>query len=303
MRLTNSTVITSLAWACLCGVGLFFPCAAIGSSSVDICQEPPSETQLAIAYYNHENSSLQRGPGATSRVEYRSDLLLKLDNKWTVGFGHRSAILNVDNLALQTNGYLHTFFLPVHKTKRVDGKSFRLSVSPVLSGSSKVVKDPSEYTVDAFQLLAAMVWSKQISDRLSLSYGACGDHRFGGFQAYPVIGVDWQPHPDWRVELGFPVSRLKYQVTKSFDLLLRAFPNGNEWYVKSKNLEKDSSLAYEAYVLESAFRWRLHQQIELTASVGRELDARYEMTLLDDNRVRLSSDSSTRVGVAFAWYF
>jgi hypothetical protein len=284
-------------------VSLFFPCVAISSSSVDICQEPLSETQLAIAYYKHENSSLQRTPGSTSRVEYRSDLLLKLDNRWTVGVGHRSTILNVDNLALQTNGYLHTFFLPVHRTKRVDGKSFRLSVSPVLSGSSNVVKDPSQYTVDALQLLAAMVWSKQMSDQLSLNYGVCGDHRFGGFQVYPVIGVDWQPYPDWRIELGFPVSRLKYQVTKSFELLLRAFPNGNEWYVKSKTLEKDSTLAYEAYVIESAFRWRLHQQIELTASVGRELDARYEMTLLDDSRVRLSSDPSTRVGVALAWYF
>ena len=163
--------------------------------------------------------------------------------------------------------------------------------------------DPSEYTADAFHLLAAMVWSKQISDRLSLSYGVCGDHLFGGYQVYPVIGFDWQPSPDWRIELGFPFSRLRYQVTKSFDLLLRAFPNGNEWYVKSKALEKDSTLVYEAYVLESAFRWRLHRQFAFTASVGREFDGRYEMTLLDDSRVRLSSDSSTRVGVALAWYF
>lgn len=282
---------------------LCLPSVATGSSSVDVCQEPVSESQLAISYYGHEKSSFKRGPGATDRVEYSTDLLLKLNDEWALGIGHRGTILNVEDLVLQTNGYLHSFIFPVHRTGHSDGKSFRLSIAPALSGSSNVVKDPSQYAKDAFQILAAMVWRRQISDQLSFSYGVCGDHRFGGYLVYPVIGFDWQPRPDWRIEIGFPASQLSYEVTRTFDLFLRVSPNGSEWYVKSKSLEQDSRLVYKAYVLESAFSWRLHRHFDLTASIAREFDIRYEMTLFDENRVRLSSDSSTRVGVALAWYF
>jgi hypothetical protein len=289
--------------ACLFGASLFLPCVANGSTSVDICQEPVAESHLAIAYYDQENSSFESDRGVTNRVNYSTDLLLAASKKWILGFGHRSTILNVDNQELQTNGYLHTFFFPVHRTSHSDSRSFRISIAPALSGSSNVIKDPDEYTKDAIQLLAAMVWSRRVSDQLGLSYGICGDYRLGGYQVYPVISFNWQPHPDWKIELGFPTSQLSYEVTKSFNFLLSVSPNGNEWYVKNKSLEKDSKLVYEAYVLELAFNWRLHQRFMFTASVGREFDGRYEMTLLDDSRVRLSIDSATRFGVALAWFF
>lgn len=262
-----------------------------------------AETHLTIAYYEQEKSSFEGGRGATNRDDYSTDLLLMSNKKWAFGFGHRSTILNVADPALQTNGYLHTFFLPVHRTSHSDSKSFRLSVAPALSGSSNVTKNPDEYTRDAFQLLAAMVWSSRVSDQLGLSYGICGDHRLGGYQVYPVINFDWQLRPDLRIELGFPTSQLSYEVTKRFNFLVRISPNGNEWYVKSENLEKSSKLVYEAYLLEWAFNWRLHQHFMFTASVGRDFDGQYEMTLLDDSRVRLSIDPATRVGVALAWFF
>lgn len=292
-----------MVWACLCAMALFLPSEAMGWSSVDICRDPPSETQLAIAYYVHENSSFEGSTGATNRAEYSSDFLLQLSGKWAVGVGHRSNILNVDDVALQTNGYLHTFFFPVHMDKRYGDKSFRLSIAPALSGSSNVVKDPAEYTSDAFQLLAGMVWTRPLSNRLSLSYGVCGDHRLGGYKVYPVVGVDWWPRSDWRVELGFPASQLTYEVTKTLDLLLRFSPNGGEWYVKSKNLDQSSKFVYEAYVLESALSWQLHKDFSLTASVASEFDGRYKMTLFDGSRVQLSSVSAGRVGVAVAWRF
>jgi hypothetical protein len=142
-----------------------------------------------------------------------------------------------------------------------------------------------------------------MSDRLELYYGVCGDHRFGDYQVYPVINVGWQVHPDWLLEIGFPMSQLIHKVSDSLTSLLRIAPNGNEWYVKDKSLAKHSQLIYEAYLLELAFNWWAHKNFMLTASIGREFDSRYEMTLLNDNRVRLSSDPATRVGIALAWYF
>ncbi len=288
---------------CLSCVILCLPCIATGSTSVDICRGPTKQSHLSIAYYDAEETSLERGVGETDRENYSSDLLFKTNNNWILGGGHRSAILNVDRLELQTNGYLHTFFLPVHKLSQSDNKSFRFSIAPALSASSNITKDPDEYTADALQLLVALAWDWQRSDRLGLRYGICGDHRFGEYSVYPVFSVNWQPHPDWMIEFGFPTSQASYQVTKSLTSLLRIVPNGNEWYVKDKSLSKHSQLVYQSYLLEWAFNWRAHKHFLLTASVGRELHSQYEMTLLNDSRVRFSSDSANRAGVALSWLF
>ncbi len=297
-RISAHLVRSWLACVCLC-----LSCVSNSLASVDICQEPTADPHLSIAYYQHEKSSIERNLGETKQESYDIDLQFKPNHKWAFGAGHRYTILNVDRLELQTNGHLHTFFLPVHRLSQADRKSFRFSIAPTLSASSNVMKDPDEYVADALQLLAALVWGRQVSDQVGIRYGICGDHRFGSYQIYPLFSVDWQPHPDWMIEVGFPTSQLSHQVTEGLTSLLRIAPNGNEWYVKDKSLEKHSQLIYEAYVLEWAFNWRAQEYFMLTASVGREFHSRYEMTLLNENRVRLSSDSATRVGVALAWFF
>ena len=275
----------------------------MGSTSVDICQEPAKQSHLSIAYYRNETTSFDGYLGELDREDFSSDLLFKLNDSWSIGGGHRSAILDVAPLQPQTNGYLHTFFMPVHRLSQSDKKSFRFSFAPALSASSNVTSDLDEYTSDALQLLAAVVWDKRTSDSVSWRYGICGDHRLGGFKVYPLLSVNWQPHPDWLIEFGFPTSQLSHQMKDSLSWYLRIAPNGNEWYVKDESLEKHSQLVYEAYVLEWMINWRANERLMLTASVGWEFQSEYEMTLLDESRVRLSSDSAARLGVALAWYF
>lgn len=284
-------------------VSICLPSLSMSSTSVDICQEPATESHLSIAYYKNETTSFEGNLGELDREDYSTDLLFKLNDNWSIGGGHRSVILDVAPLQLQTNGYLHTFFLPVHRFSQSGETSFRFSFAPVLSASSNVTSDLDEYTSDALQLLAAFVWDKQTSERVSWRYGICGDHRLGGYKVYPLLSVSWQPHADWTFEVGFPTSQLSHQATERLSWFFRIAPNGNEWYVKDKSLEKHSQLVYEAYVIEWAINWRAHEHLMLTASVGREINSEYEMTLIDESRVRLSSDSTTRVGVVLAWFF
>ena len=288
---------------CLTGMCLSLFCFSNSLAGVDICRQPTVYSQLSIAYYKHEKSSFESGIGETKQENVNFDLLFKLNDNWAFGAGHRYTILNVEPLELQTNGHLHTFFLLLHRQSQSDRKSFRFSIAPALSASSNVMRNPGEYQVDALQLLAALVWSRQLSDRMSLRYGVCGDHRFGRYEIYPLISVAWQPHADWTVELGFPASQLTYRVSASLTSSLRIAPDGNEWYVRDKSLQKRSRLVYEARMLEWAFNWQAHEHIVMTASVGRQFHNRYEMTLLDDSRVRLSSDAVTRIGAALAWRF
>jgi hypothetical protein len=288
---------------CLICVGLVLPCVSSASTSAEVCQAPNPETHLSVAYYNQEKSALGTNGGTSNVENFSTNFLYRTRSKWAYGFGHRMTVLNVDGIDLQTNGYLHTFFLPVHRISTSGDRSFRFSIAPALSGSSNVTKSPEEYSSDALQLLAALTWERQLRERWALSLGVCGDHRFGDYRIYPAVSANWKPHPSWSLELGFPRSQLSVQVSKSLASVLRIEPNGNEWYVKDSSLQMDSQLVYEAYLLEWAVKWRALEHLVLSASVGREFDRRYEIALLDESVVRLSGDAATRVGVNVAWVF
>jgi hypothetical protein len=303
VQVTIIRIIAHLLRSWLASMCLCLSCVSNSLASVDICQDPPAEAHLSIAYVKHDESSFERSLGETRQENFDIDLQFQSNDKWAFGAGHRYTILNVSRLELQTNGHLHTFFLPVHRMSQADRNSFRFSFAPALSASSNVMKDPGEYRADALQLLAALVWNRQVSEHVGIHYGICGDHRFGSYQIYPLIGVDWELHPDWMIELGFPASQLSYQVSKSLTSLLRIAPDGNEWYVRDESLENQSQLVYQAYTLEWAISWQAREHFSLTGTVGIQFHNRYELTLLDNSRDRLSSESVTRIGAALAWRF
>lgn len=298
-----SRILSRLIQSYLAGMCLFLSSFSLCGASVDICRQPTDDSHLSIAYYDHDRSFVDRGNATTNQENLNSELLFKFSDKLALGIGHQYTILNADLIEPQTNGHLHTIYLPLHLRTRSDRGSIRFSIAPALSASSNAVSDPGSYKGDALQLLAALVWSRQMSDQFNLRYGICGDHRFGRYTIYPSIGVDWQPHADWTIELGFPTSQITYQVFKNLTSSLRIAPDGNEWYVRDKRLEKQSQFIYEALLLEWAFSWKAHKHIVISASVGRQFHIRYELTLLDDSRVRLHSDPVTRIGAALTWRF
>ena len=211
--------------------------------------------------------------------------------------------MDIKPLELQSNGHLHTFFLPLHRETGSDRKSFRLSIAPALSASSNVIKDPDQYNADAFQLLAGLVWSRQAPGRAMVRYGICGDHRFGNFKVYPLVSVDLQPDSDWTIKLGFPTSQLTYRVSRNLTSSLTIAPDGNEWYVKDKSLQKQSSVVHEAWLFEWTFSWLMGRNFTVKATVGKQFRNRYEMTLLNDDRINLHTGPVTRLGAAITWRF
>lgn len=285
------------------GMYLLALCFSNGEASVDICWQPTVDSHISIAHFNHDRSSVDRGNGTIDQENLYFDLQFKLNDKLSVGASHQYTILNVDAIEPQTNGHLHTILLPLHRQIRSDRGSFRLSIAPALSASSNVVKDPGEYKGDALQLLTALVWSRQSSESLSFRYGICSDHRFGRYAVYPSIGIDWQPHADWTIELGFPDSQLTHQVSKNLASTLRVYPDGNEWHVMDRGLQRRSQLVYESLLLEWLVNWQAYENLTVTFGIGRQFQTRYELTLIDDSRVRLHGDPATRVGLALAWFF
>ncbi len=292
----------------VCG---FFICVCLGLTglsnvlaSVDICGDPDTYSRLSINLVRYSDSTFDNDAGAVGQKNNNFNLMFITDDDMILfGAGHRYTIFDVAGLQPETNGHLHTFFLPLHKLTGDDRRSFRLSIAPALSASSNVFNKLGEYSSDALQVLAALVWGRRLSDRVSLRFGLCGDHRFGDYQVYPLISVHWQPHPDWAVQLGFPTSQLSYRVSAGATSTIRISPDGNEWFVLDKSRANHSQFIYEAYALEWAFAWEVRKSFAITASVGRQFHNRFEMTLLDKSRVRISSQPVTRVGAALEWRF
>lgn len=272
-------------------------------ASVDICQPVKDFSHLSVAFYSQDQATID---GSTSQIDQRNndaDLQYKMNESWAFGVGHRYVVLGVEPVDLQTNGHLHTLFFPVHRQTGSGKESFRLSIAPALSASSNVIKNPGEYSSDTLQLLFAMVWSRALSERVQLRYGVCGDHRFGSYEVYPLISFGWQPRTGLLVELGFPTSRLTYQAKPNVDLSLRVAPHGNEWHAKSRDLQQQSQLVFESSLVELTVNWQARDRLAIAASVGQLFDNRYDVTLLDGSRARLSHGAVTRVGAALQWRF
>lgn len=304
MRRTNANLICHVAHGHLACICLYFACLPDVLASVDICQDPATYSYLSIALDKHSDSAIDNGSGLVGQENRVFDLMFNTaEDKLLFGAGHRYTIFDIDPLQAATNGHLHTFFLPLHKLLGNDRQGFRASIAPALSASSNVFDNSDEFTNDALQILVALVWSRHLSDRTSLRYGLCGDHRFGDYKIYPVFSVQWQPNPDWNIQLGFPTSWLRYQISARASSMIRIKPDGNEWYVLDKSLVNHSQFVYEAYALEWAFDWEVRESLAITASVGRQINNRFEMTLFDQSRVRLSGDAVTRVGAALEWRF
>ena len=273
-------------------------------ASADVCEDPGRYSHLSFGLDNHSDSTIDQGPASVGLQNRDTDLQFKIrGDGFLFGIAHRYSIFDVDPLQPATNGHLHTYFLPLHVLTGNKDRSFRVSIAPALSLSSNVGDELNEYKDDAFQLLAAFIWSKRISDRTSLHYGICGDHRFGDYQIYPALSVQWQFHPDWNLQLGFPTSQLNYRIVMNLSSSIRIAPDGNEWFVLDRNLANHSQFVYEAYALEWIFDWELNDSFVISASVGRQIHNRFEVSLLDQSRVRLSGDPVTRVGAELEWRF
>lgn len=293
--------MTRLSMACLC-VGLAAPISA--SASVDICSDPRMQSRLSFEFVSFEESSFDEVDG-TAELRYNNyDLLFSTaSEKYLFGAAHRYNKFDVNTIQPETNGHLHTLFFPFHVVSGDDGRNFRFSVAPAISGSSNVTNRPDEYTSDAVQILAAFVWGRRIDETVGLRIGICGDHRFGKYQVYPAASVLWQPHPRWNIQLGFPNSKLAYQISGSWSSEIRIAPDGNQWYVLDDSRTSSSQFVYEAYAIDWSINWQFLERYMVTASVGQQLHNRYEFTLLDQSRVRLSGDSFSRIGFALEWQF
>jgi hypothetical protein len=182
-------------------------------------------------------------------------------------------------------------------------RNFRIAAAPTLSASSNVLGHPQKYQSDTLQLSLAVVWQRRLSESVATRYGVCGDDRFGRYKIYPSVALEWQPHPDWEIDVGFPVSSVTYWIRDSLSTGFRAAPDGSEWHVMDRNFEAESRFVYEAYVIEWSFELEAGPHLRLVAGAGRQLRNRLDMTLQNGERLSVESTPVDRIRAEIRWQF
>jgi hypothetical protein len=286
----------------VCAAALLLLLDSGARAGADVCADPGDQSFASAGFVNHERSRIEPGPGRTNQENQNLDLTFASGTKrFLYGFGHRYVIFDFDGVEPQTNAHLHTSFFPLHWN--AEERNFRLSAAVALSASSNIMGHPREYEGDSLQLLVALVSGTPLSERLSVRYGICGDHRFGEYALYPTAGIEWRPHADWTFDMAFPLSRITYDVANDVSTAVQIAPDGNEWHVTDRNFDAESKFVYESIALEWLTRWHVHPRLTLSLSLGRQLRNRFEMTLMTGERVFLSGEPANRIGAAVRWRF
>jgi hypothetical protein len=270
-----------------------------GRSMASVCESPGMEAYVSAAIVNHRTADLEQRPGGTEQKNQDLQIRLNGSGRIAFGFDHRYTRFDFRGVDLQTNGHVHTSAFPLHWRR----DNLRVGLAPTLAASSNVLGHPQKYRSDTFQLALAIVWRQRFSETLSARYGLCGDDRFGEYRLYPAAGIEWQPHPDWKVELGFPASVLTYRAGSSLRAEFRLEPDGSEWHVMNREFDAESPLVYEAWTAEWKLALEAGEHLVVAGSFGRQFLNHFEMTLQSGERISIDREAANFVGAEVQWRF
>ncbi len=276
--------------------------SAQAESAYAVCQEPVEHPGLRAGFAAYDSAAATGNAGRIDRENWLLDVEVDVGGTWRTGGAYRGTLLDEQDIGLQTNGYLHSFYYVLHRLRGA-GQPLRVSIAPALSASSNVMSDAGELEADALQLNFAALWRFGAGSGLSWRAGLCADHRFGRYRLYPVVAADWRPNNEWQLSPGIPDTVIAYRPGERLGLVLALYPNGNEWFVKDKSLTRSSMLEYRAWAADISVEWQASPQLALTATLGRDFDAEYRADLEDSTRAGLELGSTDRLGISVRWTF
>ena len=268
-------------------------------SSASVCEDPGAVSHISAGVVNHGTSMLAHDAGRTEQKNQDLSIVANAPGNIAAGFSHEYTQFDFDGIDPQTNAHVHSSAFPLH-WRRSD---LRIAGAPTLAASSNVMGHPQQYESDTFQVALAVVWQRRLSEAVSIRYGLCGDDRFGDYRLYPAAAIEWHPHPDWKMDLGFPASRITYRIGDFLSTELRLEPDGGEWHVMNREFDAESLLIYEAWAAEWRLALEAGSHLVIAASFGRQLRNRFEMTLQSGARIAIESDDANRVGAEVQWRF
>lgn len=298
---------------CFCSALLLTLSCGVDARS-SFCAQTPDSRYLNLHYDQIGAADVNNlPPGEADSRRVREELLFfgkKLNTPssryWLGGVGHEYLSLQFDELPPpepQSNGHLHTLYLPVHWVNPEQQRQTRLSVAPAIGISSNILKNPDKLHEDSLQLWLALEYKQRVTSTLQWLLGLCADHRFGHYQGYPVAGLEWQPGERWSLRLAYPDTSLSYRATPRLSLTLAAGPDGNQWQILDSDLDNRSRVVREAWLIEGQISWQLSRSVTLSISVGKAIEPQLQLSLERGAEVELDLDDSSYTALGLRWHF
>jgi len=273
------------------------------TSRASVCQEPGTLSYVSAAVVDHDISVLEQGLGTTEQKNQELQIFARGPANLSFGFSHRYSKFDFAGIEPQTNAHLHRSAFALQWRRGDSHGNVRAAVAPTLAASSNVLGHPKKYRSDTLRLSLALVRQQRLSASIIARYGLCRDDRFGRYRFYPTAALEWRPHPDWEIDLGFPASSVTYRFSESLSSGLGAAPDGGEWHVMNRNFDAESRFVYESYAVEWLVELEAGNHLSLVAGVGRQLRNNFEMTLQSGERLSVESSPVDRVRAEIRWRF
>ncbi len=254
-----------------------------------------------------ENAPVDTGTTvALSRRELRAGIITDSEQNHSIaiGFNFQYTIVSFDDsTSPMTNGHLHAWEFPLSWRSKGAGYTLDYYLTPVISISSNVLKNPDLLDREGMQLRTGMIYKKDISHESAWLLGFRSDHRFGPYRLYPVAGVCWQPDANWQLQLALPGFSIRRFFSNGINIKLFAEPDGNQWHVFNKDKTTNSDFIYNAIVTGLSLEWRINSTVWLEFSSVKHSRREFSFALDDGTLVETNANSSTglaaNIGVLF----
>ncbi len=221
----------------------------------------------------------------------------------SIGFNFRYSIVDLESIDAMTNGHLHTWDFPFQgRLSNIDSELF-YDITPAISVSSNVLKNPELIGSDGLQLYTSLVYKKNTSVNTAWFLGFRSDHRFGSYKAYPVVGVCIQAANDWILQLALPDFSIQRRFNRRFSLELFVEPVGNQWQVFSKDKTRESNFIYDAMMTGLAAKWRIDNSMNVSLAMQNQTNRRFSFVLDNNSFVESEAESARGLVVTAEFWF
>jgi len=267
-----------------------FLCLAIPSplfAYSQYCDASIARSHVELGRTKLEKSRLDAGTAAkvaitTNAANFSWLLSSEPGHSLSLSFDTLYTIMDFDSITAMTNGHLHTWGLSLSGLLKKNGAEIFYNVTPGISVSSNALKNPELINGESLQLTTSLINKKDIHQKYAWVLGFMSDYRFGDYRVYPLLGVCLQPSQDWLFQLALPDFSIRKTFSSGVNLTLYAAPEGNEWHVFSRDLQRNSQLGYNAIVTGITAHWPVTPTFEFSLDVEKHIRREFSI-VLDDN--------------------
>lgn len=272
------------------------------SASSQYCDSSTVRSHIGLSYGNLEKSQLDTGTGeeveiTTNEVKFGWLKTNDATHSIMVNFDMLYTIIDFDGITPMTNGHLHIWDLSVNGNYKSNKSEVFYNITPALSVSSNILKNPDLINSDSLQLKTALVYKTDRNRNHEWVIGAMSDHRFGDYLLYPVAGVCWQPAENWLLQLVLPDFNIRKTFSTGISLSLYVTPEGNQWHVFSKDRQRNSDFTYNAIVTGITAQWAITPTTVLRIDVNKHTKREFSFVLDDNTSTELEAGSSRGIAV------